>query len=142
MAKLGAHSFTHPGYRLRLLLHLVGWHSALVGVGLICRPALLFADLGFAPLSEPFFPVQGGVFHVVMAVGYFMAARDLEQNRSLVVFAIVVKTLATVFLLTYWLLINRLPLVLASGLADGAMGILLALGYRAWRRTRIQGGVR
>jgi hypothetical protein len=77
-----------------------------------------------------------------MAVGYFMAARDLEQNRSLVAFAIVVKTLATVFLLTYWLLINRLPLVLASGLADGAMGILLALGYRAWRRTLIQGGVR
>jgi hypothetical protein len=142
MARLGAHSFSDPGYRLRLLLHLVGWHSALVGVGLICRPALLFADLGFAPLSEPFFPVQGGVFHVVMAVGYFMAARDLEQNRSLVVFAIVVKALATVFLLTYWLLVSRLPLVLASGLGDGAMGLLLALGYRTWRQGHIKGGAR
>ena len=141
MASLGVHSFTDPGYRLQLLLRLVGCHSALVGIGLICRPAFLFAKLGFAPLGEPFFPVQGGVFHVVMAVGYFMAAQDLEGNRSLVVFAIVVKTLATVFLLTYWLMINRLPLVLVSGIGDGAMGLLLWLAYQSWRSTRTQGGL-
>ncbi len=76
-----------------------------------------------------------------MAVGYFMAAQDLEGNRSLVVFAIVVKTLATVFLLTYWLMINRLPLVLVSGIGDGAMGLLLWLAYQSWRSTRTQGGL-
>ena len=128
-----------PRERLRLLLWLVALHSAGVGLGLILHPAGLLAFMGFAPVSEPFFPVQGGVFHVVVAVGYAMAAHAPRRHRSLIVFAVVVKILATVFLLLYWLLIARLWSVLASGAVDGLMALLIALAYVAWWRTESDG---
>lgn len=131
-----------PARRLSLLLWLVAVHSAVVGLGLIWQPAGLFARLGYAPVGEPFFPVQGGVFHVVMAVGYALAARDLPGNRCLVSFAIVVKAAATVFLVGYWLLKARLDVVLLSGIGDGLMAALIWAGYVSWRRQGIRGGTR
>ena len=67
-----------PSRRLRLLLRLVAAHSLAVGLALVLAPADVFVRLGYAPLGERFFPVQGGVFHIVMAAGYLMAARDLS----------------------------------------------------------------
>ena len=131
-----------PSRRLSLLLWLVAAHSAVVGFGLICQPAGLFARLGYAPVGEPFFPVQGGVFHVVMAIGYALAARDLCNNRCLAAFAIVVKVAATVFLISYWLLEARLAVVLLSGIGDGVMAVLIWAGYASWRRSCTLGGTR
>lgn len=125
----------HPERRLSTLLWLVALHSAAVGFGLIWHPPELLASMGYAPCSEPFFPTQGGVFHVIMAVGYAMAAADIARWRSLAVFTVVVKALAFVFLLVYWALAARLPLVLFSGLADGAMAICVAWAYRTWLRA-------
>jgi hypothetical protein len=133
---------TDPARRLSLLLWLVAVHSAVVGLGLIWQPAGLFARLGYAPVGEPFFPVQGGVFHVVMAIGYALAARDLAGNRCLASFAIVVKAAATVFLIGYWLLEARLAVVLLSGIGDGLMAVLIGVGYASWRRQGIRGGTR
>lgn len=118
-----------PDRRLKLLLRLVSLHSAVVGAGLILHPPAIFARMGYAQLTEPFFSVQGGVFHIVMAIGYAMAAADLDRNICLVRFSIVVKTVATAFLLLYWLLIDRVIVVLTSGLLDGAMAALIGLAY-------------
>lgn len=58
-----------PLGQLQALLWLVALHSLAVGVGLLLQPADLLARAGYAPVGEPYFPSQGGVFHVVMAVG-------------------------------------------------------------------------
>ncbi len=122
--------------RLQFVLWLVAVHSAAVAVGLMAHPVALLERLGFAAVGEPFFPTQGGVFHLVMAVGYAMAAWSPDRNRCLAVFSIVVKVLATLFLLVYWFVISRLPAVLLSGLVDGAMAVMIALAYAAWRREQ------
>ncbi len=124
-----------PARRLSLLLWLVAAHSAAVGIGLMAHPAGIFARMGYAPLAEPFFAAQGGVFHIVMAIGYSLGAWDIRRNRTLVWFSIVVKAVATVFLLLYWLLIDDVIVVLASGLLDGAMAVIIALAYYTWRRS-------
>ena len=71
--------------------------------------------------------------HLVMALGYGMAAHDLERHSCLVVFAVAVKTIATVFLLVYWLFVSSLPIVLLSGIGDGLLAAALAWLYAAWR---------
>jgi hypothetical protein len=133
---------TDPTRRLSLLLKLVAAHSALVGLGLIWQPASLFESLGYAPVGEPFFPIQGGVFHVVMAIGYYLAARDLAGNRCLAAFAIVVKTAATIFLLIYWMFVAHISVVLLSGIGDGLMAVFIWVGYISWRRQVAGGGSR
>jgi len=124
------------GSVLRFWLWSLALHSVAVGLGLIWHPAALLGQVGYAPCSEPFFPTQGGVFHIIMAVGYSMAAWDLLRFRGLVVFTIVVKALATIFLITYWLIKPSLLVILLSGLADGVMACVLAVLYRRWRMTR------
>ena len=120
--------------QLQILLWLVALHSLAVGVGLLLHPAGLLARAGYAPVGEPFFPSQGGVFHFVMAVGYALGARDPERNEALIRFAVVVKFMALAFLVAYWLAHRQLLVVLGSGLADGVMGLLILWALRRWRR--------
>jgi hypothetical protein len=123
-----------PRSRLQILLWLVAIHSLIVGLGLILHPPALFHKTGYAAIHEPFFPVQGGIFHLIMATGYALGAGRPETQRPLIPFAILVKLIATVFLLAYWLLIDRIVVVLVSGLVDGAMALAIALAYSQWRR--------
>jgi hypothetical protein len=129
-----------PARRLSLLLWLVSFHSIAVGLGMIWQPPAVLSGLGYAPVGEPFFPVQGGVFHIVMAVGYALAARNLDGNRCLVKFTVLVKFMATVFLLVYWLFVARIPVVLGSGISDGIMAVLVGIGYLTWSRRAVKGG--
>jgi hypothetical protein len=122
--------------QLQALLWLVALHSVVVGVGLVLHPAGLLAAVGYAPLSEPFFPTQGGVFHFVMAIAYVLGARDPVRHEALIRFAVVVKFVALVFLVGYWLLHRHLLVVLGSGLADGVMGASILVAYRRWRKER------
>ncbi len=122
-----------PSRRLALLLWLVSAHSTAVGLGMIWQPDAIFSSLGYAPVGEPFFPVQGGVFHIVMAFGYARAAHNMAENRCLVVFAVLVKSIATVFLLAYWIFVARISVLLLSGIVDGIMALLIGVGYRTWR---------
>lgn len=115
----------NPRKRLSLLLILIAIHSFCVGVGLIVRPAELMQLFGFGLCYERFFPTQGGVFHIVMAVGYLMAAYNVDENHSLIIFSIIVKIMATVFLFTYFIAVEQIWLVLASGFSDGVMGIAI-----------------
>lgn len=111
---------------LRGWLGLLAVHSAAVGVGLVWHPRALLAPLGFATLGEPFFATQGGVFHGIMAIAYAWAARDPAGSWPLVQLAVVVKTVAAVFLVTYWALHAGPWSVLVSGVIDGMMALALA----------------
>ena len=125
-----------PRSRMILVLWLMGIHSFLVGVGLIARPIVLPELFGFNPSLERFFPVQAGVFHVIMAVAYIMAAVDVDKGRCLIIFSIVVKVMATIFLLTYFLAVDRVWLVLASALGDGMLGVAIYLSYYFYTRHK------
>jgi hypothetical protein len=124
-----------PRRALQTILWLVAAHSVAVGLGLVLHPTALMAAAGYAPITEPFFPTQGGVFHFVVAVAYALAARDPDGNDPLVRFAIVVKVMATVFLVVYWLLHPKLLVVLGSGLVDLAMAVAIAASRRWWRQS-------
>ena len=115
----------NPRSRLSLLLILVAIHSFCVGVGLIIRPAELMQLFGFGTCYERFFPTQGGVFHIVMVVAYLMAAINVDENHSLIIYSIIVKIMATVFLFIYFIAVEQIWLVLMSGFSDGVMGIAI-----------------
>ncbi len=126
----------NPRKRLSLLLILIAIHSFCVGVGLIIRPAELMQLFGFGICYERFFPTQGGVFHVVMAVGYLMAAYNVDQYHCLVIFSIIVKIMATVFLFTYFIAVEQIWLVLASGFSDGVMGIAIYVALLLYLKSQ------
>jgi hypothetical protein len=126
----------NPRGRLSLLLILVAIHSFCVGVGLIIRPAELMELFGFGMCYERFFPTQGGVFHIVMAVGYLMAAYNVDQYRCLVIFSIIVKIMATVCLFTYFIAVEQIWLVLMSGFSDGLMGMAIYVALLLYLKSR------
>ena len=110
---------------LELFLWLVALHSFLVGITLIVTPASVFVHFGYTAISEKFFPVQGGVFHIVLAIAYSMSARDVVHQHRMIMLSISAKIIATVFLFTYYFLITPIWVVLFSGVADGLMGSIL-----------------
>jgi uncharacterized membrane protein len=115
---------------LSLFLWLVAIHSFLVGIGLIVLPLPLLKLFGYGVCAERFFPSQGGVFHIAMAVGYAMGAYNLKSYDCLIIFSIIVKFIATVFLFTYFFLVSSIWLVLLSGISDFLMGLIVLILYR------------
>jgi len=118
------------------LLALVLWgmavHTAAVGTGLLAHPGALLDLLGFDLPEQPFFIMQGGVFHWLMGAAYAAAARAPRRHVTLIEFAVLVKSVAAVFLITYWLVARDPWSVLASGVVDGAMALVL---WFLWRRA-------
>jgi len=107
---------------LQIFLYLVALHSFAVFLGLVCMPSSLFQQFGYHAISEPFFRIQGGVFHLVMVMAYLAAARDPIGNQAMVSFSFRAKFLATLFLINYFIFIDRIWVVLLSGLGDFIMG--------------------
>lgn len=114
-----------PLRRLSLFLWVVAAHSIFVGLVLMFQPALLIRIMGFAEIRESFFPCQGGVFHVVLAGVYIYGAIDPRKNKNMVVYAILVKMAATVFLYAYYFFIKSLWIVFLSGTIDFFMGAVI-----------------
>lgn len=112
------------------LLWLICIHSAVVGLSLIFLPATSLTFFGYNTITERFFPVQGGVFHLVMAIVYGMAAFDGNRFRALILVTIIAKFAATVFLLSYYLFVDPIVMVVLSAVSDFLMGILVLIGYR------------
>ena len=110
---------------LKWFLFLVALHSFIVGIGLICITNQLRILLGFSPSMEQFFQTQGGIFHIVMAIAYTMGGYNQQKYYSLITFAIIVKLCASVFLFTYYTLINSSLLILLSGVTDFIILIVL-----------------
>ena len=124
-----------PRSRLSLILVLIAIHSFVAGLGLIIRPAMLMKFFGFSNDYERFFPTQGGVFHVVMAIGYTMAALNVDYYRCLIYFSIIVKIIATIFLFIYYFVMDSKWIVLASGIGDGLMALLIFLALFSYDRS-------
>ena len=110
---------------LSLFLWLVAIHSFLVGIGLIFSPSEVFEFLEFNSTFDRFFSTQGGVFHIAMAVCYEMAAVNLVKYKQLIIFSIIVKFIATVFLLSYFLIISSQWMIILSAISDFLMGTIL-----------------
>jgi len=116
---------------LSVFLWLVAIHSFLVGIGLIVLPSSTFEFLGFDPTFVRFFSTQGGVFHIAMAVGYAMAGYDKIKYEQLIVFTIIVKFIATIFLITYFVFISSLWMIILSGISDLLMVVIVRYLYKA-----------
>jgi len=126
---------TGPRKRLILILMLTAIHSFFVGLGLIIQLPDLMILFGFDHIQQPFFPAQGGVFHIIMAAAYFIAARKPESNSPLIAFIIGVKITAALFLFLYFVFIQKIWMILFSGLGDGIMAILILTAYRSFTNS-------
>lgn len=120
---------------LIIVLYLTALHSLFVGIGLLVQLPALMDWMGFGKIEQPFFPAQGGVFHLLMAVAYFFAARHPERHQIIIQFIIILKISATVFLMFYFILIDPILMVLLSGLSDGTMALLILLLWRSYQNT-------
>lgn len=114
-----------PAGRLSLFLWLVAAHSFVVGILLVVQPPALMRIMGFGVIIQPFFPCQGGVFHVIMSIAYIYGAIDIRKNRNLIVYAVIVKMAAAGFLFSYYVFMERLMIVLLSGAVDLGMGAVI-----------------
>ncbi len=122
---------------LKLFLWLITLHSFFVGIALIVTPASLFVYFGYANITEKFFPVQGGVFHIVLSIAYAMAALDVIHQGRMIMLTISAKIIATTFLFAYYFLIAEIWTVLVSGLVDGLMGIIVWYLYSRYLKFKI-----
>jgi len=128
-------SYLSQGKYLSIFLWLVAIHSFFVGVGLIVLPDSFLDFFGYNECTERFFPSQGGVFHIAMAVGYAMAAYNLKRYECLIIFSIVVKFMATMFLVIYFFFVSSIWLVIFSGATDFLMGLIILTLYRFTMRA-------
>lgn len=119
---------------LSIILWLVALHSFVVGIGLIITPSNIFEYLGYNICTERFFPTQGGVFHIIMAIGYAIGAIRLAKSNDLVIFSIIVKFCATLFLIIYFIFVKQTWLILFSGIVDCIMGIAIWWAYSNFRK--------
>jgi len=132
----------YPDRVLSTVLWLVALHSIAMGLALIAQPALLMKLSGFGSECERFFPAQGGVFHILMAVAYIMGATHIEKYYYLTVFSIIVKALATLFLMIYCFAVEFKWIVLLSGIGDGVMGLMIFLALKNYLHLKTRYGNR
>jgi len=115
---------------ISIFLWLVSIHSFLVGIGLIFLTSSAFESLGFKSTFDRFFSTQGGVFHIAMAVCYALAGHDQVKYKQLIIFSIVVKFIATIFLFSYFIIISSQLLIILSGISDLLMGLVILYLFR------------
>lgn len=118
---------------LVITLWLIAIHSIWIGIGMILLPSEWIAYFNIVPSEHRFFITQGGVFHIVMAVAYGMAASNLVKNEVLITFSIIVKFCATLFLLIYFIFVNQFGIIFLSGIGDFCMGLVLLVVYKKYK---------
>lgn len=122
-----------PETQLRVFLWLIALHSLSVGIGLILFPPSYLEFFGFENYSYSFFQVQGGVFHIVMAMAYIMAIKYMYKSPGLIVFSVSAKSMATVFLIIYYLFFESSWMIIMSALGDAAMASILYFLYNRFK---------
>ena len=115
---------------LKVFLWLVALHSFCVGLGLMLVPLEYYDFFGFGEYQGNFFKIQAGVFHLVMVIAYAFAARDPVKYRVMILFSILAKFSATIFLIGYYIFGEAVWMVIVSGIADFLMGLILLAFYR------------
>jgi len=113
----------------RLALQLIAVHSFFVGIALIVLPFGVLSWFGFTVDPYRFFSTQGGVFHIVMSVAYLLASRELMQAKSLLIFIIIAKWMAFLFLSFYFIFSEMVPVIALSAVSDGLMGMIVLFFY-------------
>ena len=121
---------------IKILLILYALHSLAVALGLMFFPSEYFILFGFENCQFSFFKVQAGVFHLVMAVAYYLGSQKLDESHFLILFIISAKFIAFIFLILFYLLIEPVWTILVSGFGDGAMALLLYLFYSRYRQAK------
>jgi hypothetical protein len=109
---------------------LVSLHSLLIGTGLVVASEWILDFAGWDEVHHFFFPRQSGVFHIILAVGYWV-----EHRRHGTIFLMALaKSAAVVFLLVMspW---REAWSVTFSGIADGLMLVGMWVVNRRARRT-------
>ena len=124
-------NLNHQKY-LSILLWLITAHSIFVGIGLILFPPSIIYYLGLQGYEENFFQYQGGVFHFAMCIAYGMAAYDTKRSHKIIQFIILVKFIAFIFLIIYFIFIFQSWVILMSAIADGIMGALVLVLFKAY----------
>jgi hypothetical protein len=107
---------------------LVSLHSLLIGMGLMVATDWILDFAGWGHVDHLFFPRQSGVFHVIVAVGYWW-----EHRRHGTIFLMILaKSAAVVFLLVMspWKEAWSVPF---SGIADGLMLVGMLVVHRLAR---------
>ena len=132
--------FKHPAKFLSMVLWLVTIHSITIGMALITQPAFLMEWSGFRSDDEPFFPAQGGVFHLLMAVAYSLGATDAQKYYLLIIFSVIVKAIATLFLFVYCFFIEFKWAIFYFGVADGIMGVTIFIALRHYLNVQTTNG--
>lgn len=127
---------------LSLFLLFVAIHSILVGIALIVVTNEVRILFGFLPSPEQFFQTQGGVFHIVMAIAYAMAAYDQKKYATLIQFIIIVKFFASAFLFSYFIIESSNLLILLSGIGDLLMAVIILILYKKSAKIVIDTGVK
>lgn len=121
-----------------LLLWLIAIHSICFGIALIILPCNIIELFGFT-ISEKFFAIQGGVFHLIISYAYITAAMDPEHSRGMIILSIITKFSATVFLLGFYFFGKPIIMVLFSGIIDFLMGLAILLTYLVFVRNIQEG---
>jgi hypothetical protein len=120
---------------LRLAVVLIALHSYGVGLALILVTGWGTRFGGFGEVTPLFFARQAGVFHLVVATGYLI---EYFRYRG-VLLLLFAKSCAVVFLTAYWLAAPGAWAVPLSALGDAAMGLAVAVLWRAGRAQPASG---
>lgn len=110
----------------RLLIILIALHSLAFGLVLLWAPSWAFQFGGWEDVEPLFFPRQGGVFHIVVAIGYLI---EHFRYRG-VLLLLTAKAVATVFLFGITVLGDSVWVIPFSGAVDALMGIVVYLVHR------------
>jgi hypothetical protein len=104
---------------------LVALHSLIIGIGLIAATEWILDFAGWGPVAQPFFPRQSGVFHIIIAVGYWWEYR----RHGTIGLLVLAKACAVVFLLVMspWKEAWSVPF---SGITDGLMMVGMLVVHR------------
>ena len=129
---------TDASKRLSLVFWLIFLHSFFVGLALIFHPPGLMGMFGFHSIGEAFFPVQGGVFHIIMGIFYLTVVLRAEGFKTVIYLSMITKSMAFVFLLYYYLFVDGIFVVLFSGIVDGVMAVIIILAYRSYNRQAVE----
>ena len=121
---------------LKAFLLFLSIHSICVGIALITFPIPLISQFGI-DICNKFFPTQSGVLHIIMGIIYILAIKNLGKNDLLIIFSIIVKFIATVFLVLYFLFLDQILVILLSGIGDFLMGVVLLMLFRAFKKMQV-----
>lgn len=124
-------------YYLRGILWLFVIHTTAVAVGLFLLPTEYLVCFGLEGYQGRFFQTQAGVFHLIMGVAYLLPLFHGEKQYWLIYFAIIAKSVAVVFLLLYYLLMEPSWIVIFSAFGDGVLGWILYHLYKRFRDSQI-----